>query len=112
MITLGGGFVQEYGVSVQLYRTPYLVDIIRESVGRVLTLDSIMAGDAWKDMDMLIFNSWHWWIHKGQSQGYAFIAIIIILLIAQHYSYTPMDMFVPKQLLITNLWVKLTHLTV
>ncbi|XP_004485883.1 protein trichome birefringence-like 38 [Cicer arietinum] len=64
---------QEYGVSIQLYRTPYLVDIIRESVGRVLTLDSIMAGDAWKDMDMLIFNSWHWWIHKGQSQGWDYI---------------------------------------
>jgi hypothetical protein len=84
-----GGYVQDYGVTIQLYRTPYLVDIIRENVGRVLTLDSIVAGDAWKGMDMLVFNSWHWWTHNGKSQGYdiASCAILIILLIAQHHSY-------------------------
>jgi hypothetical protein len=65
-----GGYVQDYGVTIQLYRTPYLVDIIRENVGRVLTLDSIVSGDAWKGMDMLVFNSWHWWTHNGKSQGY------------------------------------------
>ncbi|XP_057430348.1 protein trichome birefringence-like 38 [Lotus japonicus] len=64
---------QDYGVTIQLYRTPYLVDIIRENVGRVLTLDSIVAGNAWKGMDMLIFNSWHWWIHTGKSQGWDYI---------------------------------------
>jgi hypothetical protein len=84
-----GGYVQDYGVTIQLYRTPYLVDIIRENVGRVLTLDSIVAGDAWKGMDMLVFNSWHWWTLNGKSQGYdiASCAILIILLIAQHHSY-------------------------
>jgi hypothetical protein len=88
-ITVGdGGFVQDYGVTIQLYRTPYLVDIIRENVGRVLTLDSIVAGDAWKGMDMLVFNSWHWWTHNGKSQGYAIASctILIILIIAQHHS--------------------------
>lgn len=64
---------QDYGVTIQLYRTPYLVDIIQQGVGRVLTLDSINAGKAWIDMDMLIFNSWHWWTHKGDSQGWDFI---------------------------------------
>ncbi|CAI8582931.1 unnamed protein product [Vicia faba] len=64
---------QDYGVTIQLYRTPYLVDIIRENVGRVLTLDSIVAGDSWKGNDMLIFNSWHWWTHKGKSQGWDYI---------------------------------------
>jgi len=76
VITVGVGlFVQDYGVTIQLYRTPYLVDIIRENVGRVLTLDSIVAGNAWKGMDMLVFNSWHWWTHKGSSQGYALLFV-------------------------------------
>lgn len=69
---ISGDIAQDYGVTIQLYRTPYLVDIIEEDVGRVLTLDSIKAGKAWIDSDMLIFNSWHWWTHKGDSQGYAF----------------------------------------
>ncbi|CAH8377745.1 unnamed protein product [Eruca vesicaria subsp. sativa] len=66
---------QEYGVTLYLYRTPYLVDISKEDVGRVLNLGTIEGGaDVWKDMDILLFNSWHWWLHKGvQSQGWDFI---------------------------------------
>ncbi|XVF58613.1 hypothetical protein PTKIN_Ptkin07bG0080400 [Pterospermum kingtungense] len=56
---------QDYGVMILLYRTPYLVDLVNEKVGRVLKLDSIWSGDAWKGMDMLIFNTWHWWTHSG-----------------------------------------------
>ncbi|KAJ4703624.1 Protein trichome birefringence-like [Melia azedarach] len=64
---------EEYGVTLLLYRTPYLVDIVRQKVGRVLTLNSIQAGSVWKDMDILIFNSWHWWTHRGSSQGWDYI---------------------------------------
>ncbi|KAF7840311.1 protein trichome birefringence-like 38 [Senna tora] len=65
---------KDYGVSIQLYRTPYLVDIVRGNNGRVLTLNSIQAGNAWKGMDLLIFNSWHWWTHTGsKSQGWDYI---------------------------------------
>ncbi|CAN8290934.1 unnamed protein product [Cochlearia groenlandica] len=66
---------QEYGVTLYLYRTPYLVDISKEKVGRVLNLGAIEGGaNAWKDMDVLVFNSWHWWTHKGQSsQGWDYI---------------------------------------
>ncbi|KAG2320695.1 hypothetical protein Bca4012_056270 [Brassica carinata] len=67
---------QEYGVTLHLYRTPYIVDISKEKVGRVLNLGAIEGGaDAWKNMDVLVFNSWHWWTHKGQSQGWDYIRV-------------------------------------
>lgn len=52
-----------------LYRTPFLVDLVNEKEGRVLNLDSI-SGNFWKGMDMLIFNTWHWWTHTGRTQPY------------------------------------------
>lgn len=61
---------QDYGVTLYLYRTPYIVDIVKEKVGRVLNLDSINAGRLWKGMDVLIFNSWHWWIHTGNQRPF------------------------------------------
>ncbi|CAI0461122.1 unnamed protein product [Linum tenue] len=62
----------EYGVRILLYRTPYLVDIVNDrKAGRVLKLDSIANGNAWRGMDVLIFNSWHWWTHTGRTQPYA-----------------------------------------
>ncbi|KAK4399210.1 protein trichome birefringence-like 38 [Sesamum angolense] len=64
---------QDYGVTLLLYRSPYLVDITRESIGRVLKLDSIQQGNAWRGMDMLVFNTWHWWTHKGKAQSWDYI---------------------------------------
>ncbi|KAF8369720.1 hypothetical protein HHK36_032261 [Tetracentron sinense] len=63
----------DYGVKVMLYRTPYLVDMVKESGGVVLKLDSIKASNAWKGMDMLVFNSWHWWTHKGRTQPWDYM---------------------------------------
>nr|XP_028949165.1 uncharacterized protein LOC114821297 [Malus domestica] len=36
----------------------------------LLNLNSINTGNAWKGMDVLIFNSWHWWTHTGKSQPF------------------------------------------
>ncbi|CAN1327372.1 Protein trichome birefringence-like 37 [Linum perenne] len=64
----------DYSVTVYMYRTPYLVDIVQEKAGKVLDLNSIRAGNAWTGMDVLVFNSWHWWTHTGpKSQGWDFI---------------------------------------
>ncbi|XP_050287258.1 protein trichome birefringence-like 38 [Quercus robur] len=66
---------QDYGVSLIYYKTTYLVDIVREDVGRVLNLDSIQGGNSWTGMDMLIFNTWHWWTHTGNSQPWDYIRV-------------------------------------
>ncbi|XP_010557124.1 PREDICTED: protein trichome birefringence-like 40 [Tarenaya hassleriana] len=58
----------EYGVEMYLYRTQFLVDVVQEGGGRVLVLDSIKQGDAWRGMDVLIFNTWHWWTHTSGIQ--------------------------------------------
>ncbi|KAJ7947064.1 Protein trichome birefringence-like [Quillaja saponaria] len=71
--TVSSVIFQDYGVSIILYHTTYLVDIVRENVGAVLRLDSINGGNAWKNMDILIFNSWHWWTHTGRSQPWDYI---------------------------------------
>ncbi|XP_074583744.1 protein trichome birefringence-like 38 [Curcuma longa] len=64
---------QEYGVSIMLYHSTYLVDIVNETIGRVLKLDSIQSGSAWTAAHVLIFNTWHWWTHKGTSQPWDYI---------------------------------------
>ncbi|CAL9751125.1 unnamed protein product [Musa acuminata subsp. burmannicoides] len=64
---------EDYGVSVMLYHTTYLVDIVSEPIGRVLKLDSIQSGSAWLGVDVLVFNTWHWWTHKGSSQPWDYV---------------------------------------
>ncbi|XP_021736225.1 protein trichome birefringence-like 41 [Chenopodium quinoa] len=65
----------DYGVRVMIDRSVYLVDVVRRRFGRVLDLDSITGGRLWRGMDMLIFNTWHWWGRRGPTQPWDFIRI-------------------------------------
>ncbi|KAK6932663.1 Trichome birefringence-like, N-terminal domain [Dillenia turbinata] len=71
--TISSVIFQDYAVSLYLYHTTFLVDIVREKVGRVLKLDSIQGGNSWRGMDLLIFNTWHWWTHTGKSQPWDYM---------------------------------------
>ncbi|KAJ9177130.1 hypothetical protein P3X46_012380 [Hevea brasiliensis] len=64
---------EEYGVTILLYRTPFLVDLVKDKDGTILKLDSIYSGRAWVGMDMLIFNTWHWWTHTGRTQPWKYM---------------------------------------
>ncbi|CAI8596025.1 unnamed protein product [Vicia faba] len=66
---------QEYGVSVIVYHSTYLVDIEVEKIGRVLKLDSLKGGNIWKEMDVLVFNTWLWWYRSGPKQPWDYIQI-------------------------------------
>ncbi|KAI4333476.1 hypothetical protein L6164_018283 [Bauhinia variegata] len=66
----------EYGVKVMLHRSVYLVDVVRETIGRVLKLDSVEGGaKLWKNVDVLIFNTWHWWSRRGPTQPWDYIEV-------------------------------------
>ncbi|KAL3518050.1 hypothetical protein ACH5RR_020639 [Cinchona calisaya] len=66
----------EYGVSVSFYRAPYLVDIDSVQGKRVLKLDDISGhANAWRGVDVLSFNTGHWWTHKGALQGWDYMEL-------------------------------------
>uniref|UniRef100_A0A0D3GHF0 Uncharacterized protein n=1 Tax=Oryza barthii TaxID=65489 RepID=A0A0D3GHF0_9ORYZ len=62
----------DYGVSVVLYYSRFLVDVVDDEpgLGRVLKLDSMRDAAAWLGADVLVFNTWHWWTYRGASQVY------------------------------------------
>ncbi|GMN53719.1 hypothetical protein TIFTF001_022858 [Ficus carica] len=64
---------QDYGVSVMLFSSHYLVDIEEEDIGRVLKLDSLKNGELWKEMDVVIFNTWLWWYRSGPKQPWDYV---------------------------------------
>ncbi|XP_028778485.1 protein trichome birefringence-like 41 isoform X1 [Neltuma alba] len=62
-------------VSLILSRNALLVDIAHKSWGRVLKLNAIADNDAelWQGSHVLVFNSWHWWLHRGRKQPWDFV---------------------------------------
>ncbi|CAH9113984.1 unnamed protein product, partial [Cuscuta epithymum] len=64
---------QEYEVQVILFHSNFLVDIEEEQLGRVVKMKSLKSGEIWKQMDVLIFNSWLWWTRTGRQQPWDYI---------------------------------------
>ncbi|XP_047178939.1 protein trichome birefringence-like 41 isoform X2 [Vigna umbellata] len=65
----------EYKVKVMLDRNVYLVDVVKEKIGRVLKLDTIEGSKLWQGIDTLIFNTWHWWYRRGPTQPWDYIQL-------------------------------------
>ncbi|GER35638.1 trichome birefringence-like [Striga asiatica] len=66
----------EYGLTVSFYKAPYLVDIDLMEGKRVLRLGDIRGNShAWTGfgVDLLYFNTGHWWTHKGSLQGWDYV---------------------------------------
>jgi hypothetical protein len=62
--------MQDYGVNISFHRAPYLVDVDVVQGKRILRLEEIdKNGDTWKNVDVLLFNTGHWWSHQGSLQG-------------------------------------------
>ncbi|XP_057953607.1 protein PMR5 [Malania oleifera] len=64
----------DYGVTISYYKATYLVDIDLVQGKRVLRLEDISGNsNAWRNADVLSFNTGHWWSHRGSLQGWDYI---------------------------------------
>ncbi|PHU30498.1 Protein trichome birefringence-like 38 [Capsicum chinense] len=65
---------EDYGVEVILFHSNYLVDIeVQPNIGRVLKLNSMKNGRIWKEADVLIFNTWLWYLRANSKQPWDFV---------------------------------------
>ncbi|XP_019193436.1 PREDICTED: protein trichome birefringence-like 41 [Ipomoea nil] len=62
--------IPSFNLSIFYHRRMFIVDLDKENGERILKLDSISEGSRWKEMDLLIFDTWHWWLHSGRKQAW------------------------------------------
>ncbi|XP_031382977.1 protein trichome birefringence-like 43 [Punica granatum] len=67
---------KDYNLEVRMARNAFIVDIVMTDAGRALLLDSVNGSrQLWEENDVLIFDSWHWWLHIGRKQPWDFIRL-------------------------------------
>ncbi|KAL6876354.1 hypothetical protein ACP4OV_012926 [Aristida adscensionis] len=68
---------EDYDVTVSAHYTRFLVDIVKEDIGRVLKLGSIGDTSPWRRAarraDLLVFDTWHWWTYRGAGQEWDYV---------------------------------------
>ncbi|XP_030466736.2 protein trichome birefringence-like 43 [Syzygium oleosum] len=87
-----------YGVELMFFRDAFLVDIVSTSTGRALRLDSLKSAKIWEGVDVLVFNSWHWWLHVGWKQPWDYMQV-------GNKTYEDMDRLVAYNMAL-NTWAK------
>ncbi|KAK7243409.1 hypothetical protein RIF29_38204 [Crotalaria pallida] len=78
---------QGYGVSVLVFHSMYLVDIVKEKIGRILKLDSIKNGAMWKNIDILVFNTWLWWYRRRHVRNSFKLSNVVHTQFKQRFDY-------------------------
>ncbi|KAF6159476.1 hypothetical protein GIB67_032247 [Kingdonia uniflora] len=79
-ITKHNGFLvnkfKDFNVTVEYYRAPFQVlqscapDAVEKQVKTILKLDQMdITSTQWRDVDILIFNSAHWWNYEKKIRG-------------------------------------------
>ncbi|XAR68188.1 hypothetical protein NMG60_11003233 [Bertholletia excelsa] len=66
--------IPDYGITISRITNHFLVDLVEEKgVGRVLKLDSLSPAQ-WT-ADILIFDTYHWWLHSGGLQPWDYVEV-------------------------------------
>ncbi|KAI9085093.1 hypothetical protein K1719_032909 [Acacia pycnantha] len=68
--------MKDYEVTLSFYRSPYLVDVDLMGGKKILRLDEVDGnGEAWRNADVLSFNTGQWWTHQGSLQGWDYVEL-------------------------------------